>query len=268
MMNRPELEANRKAWDAVVAAHAASGFYDVEGFLAGGCTLDPVEIELAGELRGRRLLHLQCHFGMDTLSWARRGARVAGLDFSPAAIAKARELALRAGLDAEFRVGDACEVMPDWAEAFDIVYTGGGALCWLPDLEAWAGAVVAQLRPGGRLLLRDFHPLAAMLGEEQVGGRVELKYPYFSAGGPLRFDDGLQYAAATPPAETWEWPHGLAEILQALLSAGLRLEAVREHAECSWRALEYLEQGADGRWRHPGLRGGLPLMLSVVAVKP
>jgi len=267
-MMTPAMDANLRAWDAVVAAHAESTLYDVAGFLAGRCSLDPFEVELAGDVRGLRLLHLQCHFGLDTLSWARRGARAAGLDFSPAAVAQARELAARAGLEAEFRVGDAGEVQPDWTGAFDLVYTGGGALCWLPNLDRWARAVAAQLKPGGRLLLREFHPLPFMLDERRVDGRVALKYPYFAAGGPLRFDDGLQYAAATPPAETWEWPHAVAEILQALLDAGLRLATVREHPECSYQALEYLERGADGRWRLPGLPGGLPLMLSVVAGKP
>lgn len=267
-MHERELDANRRAWNAAVGAHAASELYDVGGFLAGRCTLDPLETELAGDVGGLRLLHLQCHFGLDTLSWARRGASVAGLDFSPAAVEQARALARRAGLEAEFRVGDACEPQPGWEEAFDLVYTGGGALCWLPDLERWARAVAASLKPGGRLLLREFHPTAFMLGETATAGRAELKYPYFAAGGPLRFDDGLQYAAETPAAETWEWPHAVAEILQALIDAGLRLERVGEHGECSYRCLESLERGVDGRWRLPGLPGGLPMMLTVLARRP
>lgn len=266
-MHEKELDANRRAWDAVVGAHASSAFYDVEGFLGGRCTLDPIEVEATGDVAGLRLLHLQCHFGMDTLSWARRGARVAGLDFSPAAIEAARELARRAGLEAEFRVGDACEAQPGWEGAFDWVFTGGGALCWLPELERWARAVAAALRPGGRLLLRDFHPAASMFGDRSQDGRPLLEYPYFRAGGPLRFDDGLQYATETPASDTWEWPHSLAEIIQGLLDAGLRLERFDEHAECSYRALPVLEQGEDGRWRLPGLPGGLPLMFTLVAFK-
>ncbi|MDP2360895.1 MAG: class I SAM-dependent methyltransferase [bacterium] len=269
MTEREAIEQNRRIWDAAVAPHAASAFYDVEGFLAGRGTLDADLIDELGPLDGLTLVHLQCHFGLDTLSLARRGARVTGVDFSPAAVAKAREIAARAGLEARFVEAELGQVPERLPETFDLVFTGGGALCWLPDLEAWGRVVAGLLKPGGRLLLRDFHPALGMFApEERAGGWLRLEAPYFRAGGPAVWTDGLVYASEQGPVgETVEWAHGIGEVVQALLDAGLVLERLREYPYCSYRSHSFLVE-REGRWVHPSHPGGLPLMMLVQARRP
>jgi len=269
MTDDEALAQNRRMWDAAVAPHAASSFYDVEGFLAGADTVDP---ELAAELEplaGRDLVHLQCHFGLDTLSLARRGARVTGVDFSPAAVARACALAERAGLPARFVEAEVGALPAVLDGAFDRVFTGGGALCWLPDLAAWGRAVARLLRPGGRLVLRDYHPAMGMFAPAAgADGGLRLEAPYFRAGGPSVWGDGLRYASDQGPAgETVEWAHGLGEVACALLEAGLTLECLREYNWCSYRSHDFLVERR-GRWEHPAHPGGLPLMFLIRASRP
>jgi SAM-dependent methyltransferase len=269
MDEREALRLNRELWDAAVEPHVASAFYDVEGFLAGGGALEPDFLEELGPVRGLDLIHLQCHFGLDTLSLARLGARVTGVDFSPAAVAAARELATRAGLDARFVEADAQALPAELSGGFDLVYTGGGALCWLADLGAWARGVARLLRPGGEVFVRDFHPALGMFApRESEDGALRLEAPYFRAGGPVVWSDGLLYASQEGPrGESVEWAHALSEVAQALLDAGLVLTRLREHPWCSYRSHEFLVE-REGRWVHPHHPGGLPLMFSLRARKP
>lgn len=264
------IEINRGTWDAVVRRHVDSDFYDVPAFLEGACTLLPLEREELGDVRGKSLCHLQCHFGLDTLSWSRLGARVTGVDFSSEAIRQARRIAEQAGLEGRFVEAPVDGSLPALLDTrHDIVYTGGGALCWLPDLNEWAGVVRDLLHPGGRLYLREFHPLAGIFDDECSPDQLRLRYPYFAAGGMIQFDEGLCYAVESgrEAGATCEWPHALAEILQALIDAGLQLEMIREHAETGYRALPFLVE-ADGRWGCEQLPGGLPLMFSLIARRP
>jgi SAM-dependent methyltransferase len=267
--DRQALEQNRRLWDAAVAPHLGSAFYDVEGFLAGRGSLPEDLLAELDSVAGLALVHLQCHFGLDTLTLARLGARVTGVDFSPAAVAAARELAARAGLPARFVEAEIAQVPERLPETFDLVFTGGGALCWLPDLALWARVVTGLLKPGGRLFLRDFHPAMGMFAaEERAGGWLRLEAPYFRAAGPMAWPDGLSYASPDGPlGVSVEWPHGLGEIVQALLDAGLRLARLREYPWCSYRSHAFLvERG--GRWVHPDYPGGLPLMFSLSAIRP
>ncbi len=263
------IEENRRSWDRMVELHAASDFYDVPGFLAGNCTLDPIELEEVGPVSNLDMAHLQCHFGLDTLSWARQGARVTGVDFSPEAIHQARKLATQAGLSARFVESTIDEKLAlEFPVAFDLVYTGGGALCWLPDLKLWATVIHKILRPGGRLYLREFHPLMTLFGEDSTPDAMTLKHPYFAAGGMMQFDDGLQYAVSGEglAAITNEWPFSLSDVIQALLNAGFELKYFHEHSECSYRALPFLKE-RDGRFFCDSLPGGLPLMFSLMTQK-
>lgn len=161
------VTVNKALWDERVPIHVASDFYDVTGFKGGGQTLRDFELAEVGDVTGLQLVHLQCHFGLDTLSWARRGAHVTGLDFSEKAIEAARTVADETELQARFVVADVYDAPAVLGETYDIVYTGLGALCWLPDINRWAETVTFLLRPGGFVYLAEFHPFADTLDDEK-----------------------------------------------------------------------------------------------------
>lgn len=221
--------ANRANWDERVPIHAAGPFYDLPGFVAGKDSLRDFEIAEVGDVSGKTLLHLQCHIGLDTLSWARRGATVTGLDFSAPAVEVASSLAGEIGVTtARFVTSDVYDAVPALgAQTFDIVYTGFGALCWLPDLARWAQTVAALLAPGGFLYLAEFHPFADVLAED---GRT-VENDYFQHG-PIVVDAPGSYAdpsAVTTATLTVEWLHGIGDVVSALAAAGLRLEFLHEY---------------------------------------
>ena len=266
------FEANRRHWDERVPIHRRAAFYDVAGFLAGRSALEPDEIEEVGDVAGKSLLHLQCHFGLDTLSWARLGANVTGLDFSAEGVRAARALAAGAGLAAEFveaNVYDAPAALE--GRAFDIVYTGRGALVWLPDLPRWAETVAALLAPGGLLYLREGHPFAHVFDDEAASG-LHVRYPYFHGPEPDRWDDPGSYAdpaAQTVHNETFEWSHTLGALVTALARAGLVIESLREFDHLFWKAFEWMAPGEEpGSWVLPGRRSAIPLQYSLRARKP
>ncbi|MET0972248.1 MAG: class I SAM-dependent methyltransferase [Thermoleophilaceae bacterium] len=260
-------DVNRAFWDERVPIHTASDFYDVEAFKAGELTLEPFEIEELGDVRDRTLVHLQCHFGLDTLSWARRGARVTGLDFSAPAVEAARELAAQIGVDAEFVTADVYDAVKALGgRRFDVVYTGGGALNWLPDLPRWAGVVSDLIEPGGVLYLSEFHPFQWVFGDEDL----TVEYDYFHRR--LDFDDYPgTYADPTAKTEhnrTEEWSHALADVITAVIDAGLVLEQLHEHEHTSFERWPFLEKSGRRNWRMPEGRPRLPLMYSLRARRP
>lgn len=268
-MNR-YLRANRRRWDALVPLHAASPFYDVEGFRAGRITLRDVEREEVGSVEGKTLLHLQCHFGLDTLSWARLGARVTGVDFSARAIALAGELRDEAGLDAAFLRADVYDLPESLEGDFDVVFTSYGVLCWLPDLPRWAAVVARFVRPGGFFYMVEEHPFASVFANDPDTTGLEVAYPYFPSEEPLRFEEAGSYA--DPEADvgepSYEWPHSLGEVVTALLQAGLRLEYLHEFPFDSWRRFPFMRQDEAGRWWLQGVKEDLPLTFSLRARKP
>ncbi|HEV2762527.1 MAG TPA: class I SAM-dependent methyltransferase, partial [Pyrinomonadaceae bacterium] len=225
-MNEDYFKANRTLWDASTAIHERSAFYDVPGFKAGKSSLKPVELEEVGDVRGKSLLHLQCHFGLDTLSWARLGARVTGVDFSPEAVRLARSLAAELNLEARFVLSNVYDLPAALGEQFDVVFTSYGVLCWLPDLARWAQTVAHFLKPGGTFYAVEFHPVALTLDDE---GRP-FKYPYFHSPEPLNFEGAGDYAdrAADFPHASYEWFHPLGDIVTSLINAGLRIEFLHE----------------------------------------
>ena len=260
-------EANRSNWDEKVAVHAASDFYGVDRFLAGESTLLDLDRDSLGPVAGMSLLHLQCHFGLDTLSWAREGASVTGLDFSPEAIAKARELAVETGIKARFVEADVYDAPSLIADRFDIVYVNVGALTWLPDVPAWARVCAEMLRPGGRLYVHDVHPMLFTLDDERADELV-VRYPYFEQAVPLRFDDGVDYAshgASFEHTTTYQWSHSLGEIVTALINAGLTLEYLREHDWTVYQPLPGMVETSAGIWRLPD--ASVPLAFSLRARK-
>lgn len=277
------VETNQQWWDGVVPIHEASRGYDREGFLRGEKPLCPVELaELGPRVAGRTLLHLQCHFGMDTLGWARLGARVTGLDFSGPAIEAARRLSSDSGIAGRFVQADVYDAANVLGETFDVVYTGIGALCWLPDVARWARVAAACIRPGGLLYVYEGHPMLWALDERRSDGQLIVASPYFEQREPIPFDSDATYVDG-PKLElrrTYSWNHGLGEIVTALIESGLRIELLHEHREVPWQALPNMEEsgpgtpGADGRyqsnrmWRLPAAqREQVPLMYSLLATK-
>lgn len=263
------LELNRANWDERVPVHVASDFYDVAGFLAGRSTLRAFEVAEVGEVAAARLAHLQCHFGLDTLSWARRGAQVTGLDFSAPAIEAARSLAAQAGLGAHFVVDDVYAAVQALGRGrFDVVYTGIGALCWLPDLDRWAQVAAALLAPGGFLYLAEFHPVTDMLDDDD---RPTVARDYFDRG-PHVYDEPGTYAdreATTHHNTTVEFVHPIGEVVTALAAAGLRIEFLHEHDVTLFARYPTLERsGGDGLYRLPPGRPRIPLMYSLRASLP
>jgi SAM-dependent methyltransferase len=265
-------EVNRAWWDERVPIHVGSTFYDVEGFRAGGSSLRPFEIEEVGDVAGKRLVHLQCHFGLDTLSWARAGASVIGLDFSPPAVEAGTKLAEEMGLDARFvcaNLYDAGEALG--GERFEIVYTGLGALNWLPDLPGWGSIVSELLEPGGMLYVAEFHPFTWVFADDTL----DIEYGYFHDPEGESFDDGEQgsYADMTIPTRnnaTVEWAHAMSDVVTAVLGAGLRIELLSEHDYTLFPRFNHLELdaetlGAGVIYRQPEGTPRLPLMYSLRA---
>ena len=242
----------------------------MEGFRAGGLRLADYELEEVGEVAGKELLHLQCHFGLDTLSWARLGARVTGVDFSAQAIATARQLAAEVELPAHFVCCDVLELPAHLGGDFDLVYTSRGVLGWLPDLERWAQVVAHFLRPGGIFYITELHPFVWPFDDDEGVTELRVRYPYFPRQRPLPFSVQGSYADPTAQVEQtvqYAWPHSLGEVVTALASNGLRIELLNEWPFLAW-SLPFLVEHADGTWRLPeGMTGEIPLSFSLKASK-
>jgi len=268
------LRANRALWDAWTPLNAASAFYDVEAFAAGrGGDLDSIALAGPGDVRGKALLHLQCHFGMDTIRWARHGAAVTGVDFSPVAIDTARALAARMGVAATFVLSDVYDLPAALDGRFDVVFTSHGVLSWLPDLDGWARVIAHFLAPGGVFFIVEAHPFLLCFDDHRAEPDLRLLYPYFHGPEPLREEHGGNYAAPDAPIRSVEhfWLHTVADVVGAIARAGLVIESFEEYPYLSWRFFPWMEQRDDGWWQlpqHAGLplgRGSLPLMFSLRA---
>ena len=268
------LEVNRRHWDELAALHPSADGDDAEGFLAGGSTITWLEREGVGDVDGLELLHLQCHVGVDTLSWLREGAAsVVGVDFSSVAVDQARALAARAGLaDRSTFVESDLDDLPDRLDrAFDVVFTSFGVLTWLPDVGRWAEVVADFLRPGGRFFVAELHPISHVIMdlEPDDAGALRSPWPYF-ADEPQAVDEAGSYAdrdAALEHTATREWSHDLGSIVTALLDAGLELEYLREHPfACFEQFPGHMRRREDGFWELPG--EDYPLTFSLRATKP
>jgi SAM-dependent methyltransferase len=258
------LTINRANWDDRVPIHVGSEYYDVAAFRSGRATLRPFELAEVGDVAGKTLAHLQCHFGLDTLSWARLGAEVTGLDFSEPAIEAARALAAETGLPARFVAADVYRAPEVLGETYDIVYTGLGSLRWLPDLERWARTVAALLRPGGLLYLSELHPLADVLDDER-GERIV--HDYFGDE-PIVYDEPFSYTGPERLAHgaRVEWHHGLGAVVTALAGAGLRLSFLHEHDHTIYRRFAEMKVERDV-YRLPEGQPRVPLMYSLAATR-
>lgn len=260
---------NRQMWDEYVEAHLDSEFYDVPGFLEGKDSLGKEELDALGDVRGKRLLHLQCHFGMDTLTLARKGAIATGVDFSPKGIRSARELAVKTNLDATF-VESAIEDLPDHLDGeFDVVFTSAGVLCWLGDLERWAEVIAHYLAPGGIFVIHDGHPFTWIFDNERDDDRLvpDARWSYFTKKSVAWKNDG-SYTGQALEAEYdhhYEWIHSVSSIVMSLVRAGLTIELFEEHADAGYKCWPFLVEGRPGYWRTPDDMPDLPLTFTIRA---
>jgi SAM-dependent methyltransferase len=268
------LAANKALWEEWTAIHERSEFYDVEGWIAGRDRLQAFMLEEVGDVAGRDLLHLQCHFGLDTLSWVRRGARVTGVDFSERAIELARSLAARTGLAATFVCSDVLQLDATLYGRFDIVFTSFGVIWWLPDLVRWAEVIAGHLRPGGFFYLAEIHPFAQVLDDDERVTEPTLRYRYFPSPEPLVFPVQGSYAAPAAHVEQpveYGWAHSLGEVVTVLAQAGLRIEFLHEYPFSNFPQFPYMVEaaGEPPTYRLPDeLDGTLPLIFSLKASKP
>lgn len=270
-MQRDPLEVNRAWWDGAAAIHGNDLIYDTEALVAGADSLGREEetalVASVGSVDGLDVIHVQCHIGFDTISLARRGARVTGLDFSPVALAKAEELAGRAGVDVTWVQADAARIPADLHGRFDLAYATIGAICWIEDISAWMSSVTATLRPGGHLVLIEIHPLLNMVAER---GGFSLDFPY-AFDGPHRFNEPGTYAdprAELASSETVNFAHSLGETVTAAIDAGLRIDSLTEHLEASKPPRPpVVPRETDGRYRLRVDGQPLPIAFTLVATK-
>ena len=264
--DRRRMIINRRKWDESVPLHVASPSYDVPSFLRGTSTLQLLEPRELGSVRGKSLLHLQCHFGLDTLSWARRGAAVTGVDFSLPAVQAARRLARQAGIEARFIQSNLYDLPDVLDEQFDIVYTGKGAISWLPDIEGWAQVVARYLRPSGRFFLLEDHPIAEVFPNDAGATRLEPKISYFTSRALREEYDGTYATSAKMRHRvSYGWIHPMYRVLSAMLDNGLTIERFREYSFSYWRRYPFMNQDRRGYWHLRGNQRLIPLMWSVTA---
>ena len=264
------MQANQKLWDEKVAVHVGSEFYDVPGFVAGDSSLYPVEEEeIGGLVKGKTLLHLQCHFGMDTITWARRGAIPTGVDFSEKGIEQARKLAGELGVDARFIHSNIYDLPDVLDETFDIVFTSYGVLAWLPDLKAWGQLIGCYLKPGGFFYMVELHPFS-MVFEDDPEGTIKVDVPYFHEDEPIEWEVEGTYADLDAKMETekeYEWLHSMSDIVGGLLDAGLQIDYLHEFDYTVFQHFKMLNK--EGRlYTQPEGFPKIPLLFSLMAHKP
>lgn len=265
-MNIPQhyIQSNKDAWNKRTGVHIGSEFYDMKGFMAGQSSLNATELALLGDVSGKSILHLQCHFGQDSLSLARMGAKVTGIDLSDKAIAKAQELNTELGLDAQFICCDVYELPQHLARQFDIVFTSYGVIGWLPDLQRWGKLIDTFLKPGGRFVMVEFHPLVWMFDNDFT----KIQYSYFntetiveqSSGTYTDRDADIQY-------EEISWNHSLDEVFAGLLQNGLTITGFREYDFSHYDCFAHTEQTGERQYIITPLGRKAPLMYSVTASK-
>lgn len=267
------IAANHAIWQRWTALHVPSDFYNADGFVAdpGSRPFDSIVSELVGsDLTGKRALHLQCHFGLDTLRLALLGAEATGFDFSSAAMEAARELSARAGIPATFLEGNVLDPPAELPEAaFDLIFTSYGVISWLPDLEAWARTIASRLAPGGVFKIAEMHPTLWIFDDEADDPELRVRYSYFSREA-LEWEERGSYAA---PGEeligtSHSWQHTFEEIIGVLVRAGLVIEELREFPVMAWKYTQHMVEVEDGLFGLPEGQPEVPLTFTLTARKP
>lgn len=256
--------ANKQIWGKRVSIHFNSEFYDVASFRAGKTSLNEIELKALGNVVGKSLLHLQCHFGMDTISWAKEGASVTGIDFSEDAINTAKNLAEEMNVPADFICSDIYDLPKNLNQKFDIVFTSYGVIGWLPDLDKWAKIINDFLKPGGTFFIAEFHPVLWMMDDDFT----HLKYSYFNDQVIETVSQGTygDRNAAISSTE-YGWNHSLDEVINSLLKYGLQITSFNEYSYSSYNCFNNTVKGNDGMYRIKGLENKLPMMYSIKVIK-
>jgi SAM-dependent methyltransferase len=270
---RAMIEANRVNWDERTPIHVASAFYGLDGSRAAADWFAPFEWHDMGSVEGLDVVHLQCHLGTETIEFARRGARVSGLDISAASVAAATSVAASAGVTVSYVESDVYSAVDSLgAQRFDLVYTGKGSVVYLPDLSAWASQVRGILRPGGRLYLVEFHPLLNALGVSPGSAEdLVLRNDYLGGRGPIKRDATRTYTDGPPlqhATVAYEWMHGIGDVVTALVSAGLRVDLVRESSELPWPRWKSMQRTESGWFTLPDIEPRIPLLYTIAATNP
>ena len=265
-VNSEFLETNREGWNIRTPIHVKSEFYDIEAFRKKGkLSLKPPELKLLGDLKGKQLLHLQCHFGLDTLSLSKLGAVTTGVDFSEAAIAEACILSNETKIPSTFICADVQDLYIRILGEFDIVYTSYGVLPWIENLNYWAKGIVNNLKPGGRFILIEYHPVVDLMHDGQISGLNT----YFGHGEPNGKWVSGTYTDRSAPIKfkRYTWQHNISEVITALLTVGLIIRDICEYPFCSYPLFPELEMQKDGVWFPKDCAQRIPYMYSLVAEK-
>jgi SAM-dependent methyltransferase len=272
------FDANKDLWNQRTAVHKDSSFYDREGFKAGKSVLTPIELKEVGDVKGKTMLHLQCHFGMDSLDWARRGAKVIGIDLSDEAIKTAKELNDELKLDAKFICCNVYDLHPQNATSskptpkeeafedsgFDIVFTSYGVVGWLPDLDKWAGIIAHYLKPGGIFYMAEFHPVVWMFDDEFT----HIKYYYENREIIITENYGTYTnRKANITGKEYSWNHSISEVLNALIKQGLEIQHFNEFMYSPYSNFSNTIEGEKGHWYIKGMEGKIPMIYSIKAIK-
>lgn len=259
------IKNNRSLWNSKTDIHIKSDFYDVESFKKGRSSLNYLELESLGNIKGKSILHLQCHFGMDTLSLAKLGAKVTGVDLSDNAIDKARELNDELGLDAEFICSDIYELKKVLNSKYDIVYTSYGVIGWMPDLDKWAEIISHFLKPGGMFYLIEFHPVVWMFDTDIS----KIEYSYFNNETVIETIGTYAEPENEFRHKSYSWNHSLSSVINALTKNDLRITEFNEYPFSFYDCFkkEVLTKDKNGFWQFKGIEGKMPMMFSVKAVK-
>ena len=260
---------NQKLWDELAPVHVKS-YKGVNALREGGITLDEIELRELGDVRGKSLLHLQCHIGTDTLSWARQGAVVTGVDFSQQSIAHAEKLQAELGIEATFIRANVYDLPGILQDQFDIVYTSRGVICWLKDLDKWGEIVAGFMKPGGTFYIMESHPVGNIFDDTKAD-ELRIIHPYFHSSEPTVWDDEFpDYSDTTyvPTQPSFEWTWSLSDILNALLRAGLELEFFNEYDVNFYKRFPGMAKCPDGWYRFPEYSGKVPMMFTLKARKP
>jgi len=259
------LDINRASWNKRVVDHVDSEFYDNASFLNGKSSLNTIELELLGDIAGKSVLHLQCHFGQDTISMARMGAKTVGVDLSDVATAKGTEMAKQLGAATSFVTCDVYDVPNQIEEQFDIVFTSYGTIGWLPDIDKWAAVIAKMLKPGGRFIFAEFHPVVWMFDDDFN----EVKHRYFKNESIKEIVEG-SYAATDSKVEleTITWNHGLGEVVGSLRKQNLNISQFKEYDYSPYGCFAGAEKIADRKYRIKKFGNQIPMVYAIEAIKP
>ncbi len=258
------LAINRTSWNNRTDAHIKSSFYDMPGFLAGKSSLKDIELQLLGDVRGKSILHLQCHFGQDSISLSRLGAAVTGVDLSNKAIDSAIDIARQTNSSAKFICSDVYDLPAHLDEQYDIVFTSYGVIGWLPDLDRWAKIIRRYLKPGGKLVFVEFHPVVWMFDEDFT----KVEYNYFNAGAIMENENGT-YAdkEAAINQDYVMWNHDLGEVMGSLLANGMQLAHFEEYDYSPYDCFSHTVEFEPGKFRIKHLDNKIPMLYALVASK-